>query len=587
MNFHKQLLSLVVLIVLINIVHAQKKAEKKDELTLTPGPITGSYNNNDLNDKYDESSIEIKCDGTKCTSSSNNVLLDKGKVTLTDAGTYVFGGKLNGQLNIAATEEDLIHLILKDATITSDFGPAIYAECKKLIITTEGKNSASDSKNYPKDATTDDDDDETKKKAPNACIFASNNLTLNGKGSLDVKGNFDEGIRSKNHLKIISGKINVVSKGNAIKGKESVSIKDGEITIDAGNTAIKATKDTKPDEGYVVIEGGNITIKAKQDGIHAETHLTVSGGKINVTECKEGLEAQMVDITGGDIVINNSNDGINAGRIGVSNAQGNTKKTFSDTNEQVYIRISGGQVDVRAEGSDLDGIDANGSLFFGGSATVFVDSVYGGVFGHMASVDSDGPKVLDVGLTALITATGKTSAKSSSTYDEPESKQCLQPYLYVKIDIQKEGTPITISDSKGNVLIKRTPRASYGIIFFTSPDLVDGEYTVTAGNITKTVKTQNDNPSKPKTTKTSSNKKTTTTKKTTSTKKTTTTKKITSTKKTTTTKKTTKTTKKITTTKKTTKTTKKITTTKKTTKTTKKSTKTTKKATKKTTRRRF
>jgi len=326
-------------------------------------------------------------------------------------------------------------------------------------------------------------------------------------------------------LKLVSGKINIVSKKNAIKGKESVSIKDGEITIDAGNTAIKATKDTKPDEGYVVVEGGNITIKAKQDGIHAETHLTVSGGKINVTECKEGLEAQMVDITGGDIVINNSNDGINAGRIGVSNALGNTKKTFTDTNEQVYIRISGGQVDVRAEGSDLDGIDANGSLFFGGNATVFVDSITGGVFGHYSSVDSDGPKVLDVGLTALITAGQK--GRGAMNYDDPKSKQCLQPYIYVKIDNQDEGTPVTISDSEGNVLIERSPRAPFSIIFYTSPKLIDGEeYTLTAGKVTKIVETDNDNPNRPIITTT---KKTTTTTTKTTTTKTTTTKKTTTT----------------------------------------------------------
>jgi len=109
---------------------------------------------------YDESSIEIQCEGTKCTSSSNNVLLDKGKVTLYNPGTYVFGGNLNGQLNIYATEEDLFHLILRNATIESDFGPAVYANCKKLIITTEGENTIIDSDNYPEDAAGERDEDE-------------------------------------------------------------------------------------------------------------------------------------------------------------------------------------------------------------------------------------------------------------------------------------------------------------------------------------------------------------------------------------------------------------------------------------------
>jgi len=187
------------------LVHAQENIEEQkpqDELVLIPGPIVGNYNKNDLNEIYDESSIEIQCDGVICTSSSDTVLLEEGKVTLSNAGTYILGGELNGQLNIDATKEDLIHLILRNSTISSDFGPALYSEkdkCKKLVITTEGQNTISDSINYPLENT---ENDEGKSKQPDACIFISNNLTFNGKGSLDVNANFADGIRSKKKFKI-------------------------------------------------------------------------------------------------------------------------------------------------------------------------------------------------------------------------------------------------------------------------------------------------------------------------------------------------------------------------------------------------
>jgi len=134
MKFHKQIINIFIILLLSNLVFAQENTEDKqpeenqpEEIILTPGPITGKYNENDLKEYYD-SGIEIHCVGTTCTSSSDEVLVDEGKVTISYAGTYILHGELNGQVNIAATKDDLIHLILRNVTITSDFGPAVYSE---------------------------------------------------------------------------------------------------------------------------------------------------------------------------------------------------------------------------------------------------------------------------------------------------------------------------------------------------------------------------------------------------------------------------------------------------------------------------
>lgn len=630
MKFQKHLLSIVASLFLFNSVQAQNN-EEVEQLILTPGPITGNYQKNDLNETYNEKSIEIQCTGTTCASNSDNVLLEEGKVTLTKAGTYVFDGELDGQLDVTAAKDDLIHLVLRNATITSANGPAIYAKrCKKLVITLEGQNTVTDSEIYPEivDLEADeikeinDEISETgvtpeteKKKNVNACIYVKNSLTINGKGTLNVNANYFEGIRSKKDMKLISGVLNIVAQNNAIKAKDSLSIMDAELNLDAGNDGIKVTKDTDPDQGFVVIEGGKLVINAGKDAVHAETHLTVSDGKITITKCEEGLEGQMVDIIGGDILIYTSNDGINASLIGANNNQvtlgnfgnfnftrnrnsnrtnagdfgnffGNrtsgrnstrgsirtttieqidleeeTEIAFEDevqfeepteepveepteepqeergssrggrggnrggfggwgnfgnwggfggnggtdftknyaNEEQVYIRITGGRVEVRADGSDLDGIDSNGSLYFGGTAEIYVDSVVGGAFGHAASVDADGSKTLDVGITSLITGTGKFGfggfGGSGGSYDEPQSKHCLQPYVYAKVDLQEEGTLITILDSDNKVVVIRKPIAPFGIIFYTSPNIVEGKnYTVIAGYESVTVTAQIDLP---------------------------------------------------------------------------------------------
>ncbi len=46
--------------------------------------------------------------------------------------------------------------------------------------------------------------------------------------------------------------------------------------------------------------------------MHADNTLTVKDGKINVAKPNEGLEGITVNIEGGDITVNSSDDGVNA-----------------------------------------------------------------------------------------------------------------------------------------------------------------------------------------------------------------------------------------------------------------------------------
>jgi len=387
MKFNKQLLSILATVFLLNSVSA-KEEKQVEALILNPGPITGKYDKHDLEVAYDESSIELQCSGNTCSSSSDKVTVEEGKVTIKNAGTFILGGDLTGQVNINAGKKDLVHFVFRNMTINSEYGPALYGEkAKRIIITTEGENSIVDSVNYPTAASGSAEEDDENTKTPNACIYVNDDLTLNGKGSLSVDGKFDEAIRVKKDLKFVSGKIDVNAKGKGIKVKNSVSVKEADINVNAGNSGIKVTKDTDPEKGFIVIDGGKVVVKCGNDGIHAETHLTINDGYIEVNDCDEGLEGQMIDIIDGEIVIHANDDGINASKIGAIKepkpsflfGDDNSNNVFrraadedSDEDSDDYVEV-GDDADVDVEEVDSADEDSNVDVDVNDDADVDVE----------------------------------------------------------------------------------------------------------------------------------------------------------------------------------------------------------------------
>jgi len=373
------------------------------EITLTPGPASCDYKKKDLDDSYDpDADISIECSGTICKVNGTGATADDGLVTISTAGTYIVQGSLEGQLRIEATKEDYIHLILNSVAITSSNGPAIYGiEADKVTITLVGENELIDSANYSVDQ-----DDE-----PDACLFIGADLTINGKGSVSITGNYGDAIRSKKDLKIVDGNIIIPQAAvKGIKAKNSVCIKDGTIDINSTDAAIKASKDDDPEKGFVVIDGGNISITTADKGIQAETHLTINGGLVDVKKCAEGLQAQMIDIVGGETHILASDDGISAAEIKNKTAT-NTRGGWgmnSGKNGEVYVNIVGGKTFITVEGFDTDGIDANGALYIGGEAELYVSHQGGDIYGNMAALDADSGNSIVAGATVIATAGGSS-----------------------------------------------------------------------------------------------------------------------------------------------------------------------------------
>ena len=241
--------------------------------------IEVSYDEADLDATWDENAAtKITCSDTQVTIDGDGVTEANGIITISTAGTYVFSGTLaDGQICVEAGNEDTVHIVLNGITISSSTSAAINGvQSEKIILTlADGTtNEVSDASEYQYPDT---DTDE-----PNAAVFSKDDIAINGSGSLKVTGNYQDGIRSKDDLIIVSGTLDVTAKEDGIKGKDSIVVKDGTITVDAGQDGMKSNNDTATDKGYVVLEGGTYTIVSGNDGIQAETVLQVTGGTYDI-----------------------------------------------------------------------------------------------------------------------------------------------------------------------------------------------------------------------------------------------------------------------------------------------------------------
>ena len=467
--------------------------ETAEELILTPGPLTAEYKTKDTDTEWDDDAVTVTC-GDSVVILGEGVTSENGVITVSSAGTYVLSGAYSGQILINADDTDYVHLVFNGFKVNNQNGPAVYAvSCDKLTITLAdgSENSITDGTGY----TFAEGQDE-----PDAALFSEADMSLNGNGTLSVTGNYADAIKCKKDLKFISGtyEINAVSEG--IKGRNSVVIKDGTFRITSGETGIKSTRDNSAEKGYVIIDGGDITISAVNDGIHAETHTTINGGIINITDSYEGIEGQMIDITGGIINVTASDDGINASKIGSTSNKGGGKGDMTapdgtwtkpgreqwnnenggmpggmqrgagQSNEQVYINISGGTVTVSG---NADCIDSNGNLTLSGG-TVYSSSPRSGITGNEAVFDTDGMFSIKSGCN--IVATGTSSANSAITNEQNSF------YIY-EAEQHQAGTRISLKNSSGTEIIGYTPEYSYQGIMITSPQLTLGEtYTLTIGD---------------------------------------------------------------------------------------------------------
>ncbi len=213
------------------------------------------FSERDLNPDYSNPTAKIVLNGDSAEVNGNGVSVNGSIVTITDEGIYLINGTLDDGQIIVDADKNKVQLVLDNATVNCSNSSAIYvASAKKTFITL-----ADGSKNYVSDGSVYEFADSAEDE-PDAAIFSKDSLTLNGNGELEVNGNYNDGIRSKDDIVITGGKITVNAVDNAIKGKDYVAVADGDLTLTAGGNGINSSNNTDASMGFVYIEGGTFNI---------------------------------------------------------------------------------------------------------------------------------------------------------------------------------------------------------------------------------------------------------------------------------------------------------------------------------------
>ena len=506
--------------------------------TVGTGLLVENYDADDLDESWSEGKATIiKCNGESSEISGNGIQADGNILKITQAGTYVFGGKMSdGQIQVNADKNDVVHIVLGGLTASSGSSSVIYGiQSKKIVITlAKGQeNVLNDASSYVYKNASEDE--------PNACIFSKDDVSINGEGSLNIYGNYGDGICSKGNLKIINGTYRITAAQNGLQAETVLQINGGSGSITSGGGSSNASYDENgqiqkkwgrwdgqmdeqeptdsemPGDGRTSVEesgistedggssdsakglkggvgiylnGGDFTIDSSDDsihcngsvtvndgtyimdsgddGIHADQALLINGGILQINKSYEGLEGMTVDIRDGEINVTSIDDGINSAGGSDTLKNGRPGQNSFASEDDCWIRISGGDIYVKASG---DGIDSNRNLYMDGGMLV----VEGPEDSANGTLDYEGKAEITGGTFIGTGSSGMAMAFSNS------STQCS---VNVVVDTMlPSGTMVTVTDSSGKDILSVSPTKSFNCIQISSSLLVYGEtYTVTYGD---------------------------------------------------------------------------------------------------------
>ena len=182
----------------------------------------------------------------------------------------------------------------------------------EVYITLEGENTLGNGGKY--EAIDENDID--------AVIYAKDDLTINGSGSLSIDATVGHAIVCKDDMVITGGTYNITAETDAINTNDSLAITNGTFNISCGD-----------------------------DAIHTDGILQIDNGTFDITAA-EGLEGTYITINDGTFNINASDDGINAAQ---------KVEDYLAT-----LIVNGGNIKITMGAGDTDGIDSNGDIYING-----------------------------------------------------------------------------------------------------------------------------------------------------------------------------------------------------------------------------
>lgn len=257
----------------------------------------------------ENTSISITSDFKIVDANGIDVSPVNGVYTINTAGEYTLSGKLaDGYININANDAEVI-LNLENVDISSSTNSPIYvSSASKVEISAKKETYNIITDNRSGTYTSDDE-------AGSAAIFSLADLKLKGQGTLIVKGNYNNGVHTKDDLDVKNLTLKVEAKNNALKGNDSVTIDSGNLLlISTAGDGIKTTN-------------SDISSKGNQRGI-----ITLNGASIDIYAACDGIDASY------DVIINETEDSTPKLNIYTGNYS-NYSSSTSTNEETLYLRI--------------------------------------------------------------------------------------------------------------------------------------------------------------------------------------------------------------------------------------------------------
>ena len=462
----------------------------------------------------------------------DGVSIDGDTVTITTAGIYRLSGTLTSGSIIIDAPDGVVNLVLDGVDITAaDVAAINVVEADQVVI------RLADGTNNSLADTADSAVDDTVEGSPNAILFSTADLWIAGDGALSVTAYAADAITSKDTLVLAGGDVSVTAADDGVRGKDHLVITGGTLTADVEGDALRSDNESVADEpdaavGVVWIDGGaldlaagsdaidaarqvtvldgDLTIAAGDDGIHSDNVLRIAGGSVSITESVEGIEGAYMYLSGGDVSVVATDDGINVSG-GAEELAEATADTAADPGAMEGGRLAGGPpMDTTTDPADdlstltVSAMDGSG---FGGPAegdngarflefsggTYVVDTMSDGVDVNGTMSMTGGTLVvsgtenarngaLDVD-DAFTISGGTLAANGMATMAVAPGEGSTQATLALTLSgIVPAGIVITISDDDGaQVSSFTTPKASESYIY--SSDLLEegAEYTISVG----------------------------------------------------------------------------------------------------------
>ncbi len=451
--------------------------------------------------------ITLSDSGITTTAGADIATVSNNVITITQPAIFEVSGEMSeGQIvvNVDKTaypdgvvELDLLGVNLKNTSDSPIYVASIGDECQ--IVAKKGyENTISDGTSY------------TNADGKMGAIYSCDDLKIKGSGTLTVNGNCEDGIVSKNDLKIYNGTVIVNAVDDAIRGKDSVTIGNADDTsFDKLNVTVKSTSgdgikstetDTTTGKGYITVNGGTVDITAYSDGFHASQLLNINGGDINIeTTCPansssggnmggggfpggggstststdtsaKGLKAGCTDdttsttiegtinIAGGNITINSTDDSVHATDINISG--GNIQASSGDDGVHAddVLTITDGIINIT---KSYEGLEAYDIEIKGGNIhVVSSDDGFNAAGGNDSSGNSNSGGWNPGGGWGGSSSTGTLNISGG--------------YMYVRAEGDGLDSNGNLTISGGTVIVCGPTRGGNGIF-----DKGDGNYTLT------------------------------------------------------------------------------------------------------------